>query len=429
MKGNFQTILLFIFGIGAMVGVIVFSVNRATSPGANIPEIHMWGTLPAEHFSFLGDNKVTNDHLRKVKYREISPANFDQVLVEALADGVGPDIVILKDDSFLTHRNRIYKIPYETYSSADYASTYINAAQVFQDESGSYALPALIDPLVMYWNRDILSSVGMTSPPEYWDEMRGFSETVTTTDGFLDIERSALSLGTYSNINNAKDIVSLLLMQSGSKIVSRTAGRYRADFSQSFSNMTLPPSEALNFYTEFASPNRQAYSWNSSMPTSREAFLAEDLVVYFGRASEEAELRRANPNLNFAVSFMPQVRSSGRKITTGDIYGFAVLRSSKNFSHAFTATFHLAGAESIGLLDSATGLPSVRNSLLRENPSQVSSRVWVESALVSRFWPDPNRSETDAAFSRAINTVLSNEMSANDAVDRLEREVRSLLPN
>lgn len=429
IKSNFQTIVLVIFGVGALIGVAAFSVYQATSSGSNIPELHMWGTLPAEYFSHLGGDKTQNDHLNKIKYREISSDRFDQELIEAMADGRGPDIVILKDDSFLRHRNRIYKIPFETYSASDYSNAFISSSSVFQDESGSYALPAIVDPLVMYWNRDILSSAGMAAPPEYWDEMRGLSERLTKTDGFLNIERSAVSLGTFENINNAKDLVSLLLMQSGSRIVSRSGGRYVADFSQSSTNMSLPPSEALNFYTEFASPNKQAYSWNNSMPMSRDVFLAEDLAIYFGLASEERELIRANPNLNLGVSFIPQVRASDRRMTTGDMYGFAAIKNSKNFNHAFTAIFHLAGAEGVGYLDKATGLPSVRNSLLKEDPSRASSRIGVNSALVLRLWPDPERRETHAAFSRMISSVLSNEMSASDAVGRLQREISNLLPN
>lgn len=33
------------------------------------------------------------------------------------------------------------------------------------------AFPLTIDPLVMYWNRDILSNAGIVKPPAYWDEI------------------------------------------------------------------------------------------------------------------------------------------------------------------------------------------------------------------------------------------------------------------
>lgn len=427
MKNNFQTIVLIIFAFGAVLGVVAFALYRAKGQGADIPQLQMWGVMPAENLSFL-NSMSGNDYFKKITYREIDPESFDQVFANALADGMGPDIVLLRDDLLLKQKNRLYEILYESYSAADFYNTYIDAAEIFESSNGYYALPAAIDPLVMYWNRDILTSAGIAAPPTYWDEMRDFGDRITKTDGFLEIELSALALGTYGNINNAKDIISLLLMQSGSRIVARNGAKYTADFSQTSEKLTLPPSEALNFYTEFANPNKTSYTWNTSLPMSRNAFLSEDLALYFGRASEEAELTKANPNLSFGVSFIPQVRAGDRKMTTGDIYGFAVVKNTRNFTHAFNAVFNLAGA-GISELDQRTALPSVRRSLLKENPKQAASRVFVESALVARFWHDPDSARTNSAFARMIESISSNAQSSTEAINRLRQELQQILGN
>ncbi|MDZ7726009.1 MAG: extracellular solute-binding protein [Candidatus Campbellbacteria bacterium] len=426
MKNSFQTILLFIFGIGAVVGVASFALYQTFNSDRNIPEIDMWGSLPAEYFTYLDENEIDDPYLEKINYREIRPENFDQTLVEALADGNGPDLILLKHDSIYEHRNRVYKIPFENYSASDYYDTYIQAAEIFEGADGFYALPAVVDPMVMYWNRSILSSELISSPPSYWDEMRDFSERITQTDGFLDISRSAVSLGTYDNITNAKDILSLLLMQSGSPIVTGSEGSHRASFSQVTDELSLPPSEALNFYTEFANPERGAYTWNSSLPSSRESFLAEDLALYFGFASEESELIDANPNLSFGVSMMPQVQSSSRRVTFGDLYGFAVIRNSDNTDVAFNALYALSSQSGLELLDERTGLPSVHNSLLAEDPTKASSRVFVDSTLITKTWFDPDRRETYRAFKRMVESVRSNARDAKSALDRLSREINNM---
>lgn len=427
MKGanTFQTVLLAVFAAGAIIGVIVFAMYRAGGGAGAIPPLQMWGTLPASHFNFLFD-RAENPLFQRITYREIRPEDFDRTLVEAIADGEGPDLVVLRHDSIHEQRNRLLKIPFESVPASVFNATYLSVGNIFQGETGYYALPALADPLVMYWNRSILAANGMAAPPTTWDMMRDFSQRITQTDGFLEITRSAVSLGTFDNINHAKDLISLLLMQAGSRITARGAMGYVADFSQQSRDLSLPPAEAINFYLEFADPARRSYSWNTALPSSREAFVAEDLALYFGFASEEREIVEANPHLSFGVSVMPQVASSSAVMTTGDVYGIAVLRSSQNINPAFHALFALTGAEGISELDLRTGLPSVRLDLLREDPARASSAVFMNSALVMRVWFDPDPGETHRAFRDMIQSIRANELSTTSALGRLRGEIDAL---
>jgi ABC-type glycerol-3-phosphate transport system substrate-binding protein len=162
---------------------------------------------------------------------------------------------------------------------------------------------------------------------------------------------------------------------------------------------------------------------------ARSAFLAEDLALYFGLGSEERELISANPNLSFGVAMMPQVGSSSVKMTTGNIYGFAVLRSSRHSEQAFRTLFKLAGVEGIREIDSRTGLPSVHNSLRKEDPTKASSRVLLNSALITRVWVDPEPRQTDRMFSDMIESVRSNRLSPRDALSRLASELNQMFRN
>jgi ABC-type glycerol-3-phosphate transport system substrate-binding protein len=428
-SNSFQTILLLIFGVGAVIGVSVFAIVRTMNPERNMPTLEIWGTLPEEYFDYFGPNNSDDIYLQKAAYREIRSEDFDQILIEALADGAGPDLVLLRHDSIYKHRNRIAQVPFTSFSASNFSASYLPAGQVFESDTGYYALPAIVDPLVMFWNRPILLSEGIGTPPDSWDTMRDFSQQITETDGFLNITRSAVSLGTSTNINHVKDILSLLLMQSGSKIVVKGATQYVADFSQQSSNLTLPPSEALNFFIEFAEPSKLAYSWNSSLPMARSAFLAEDLALYFGLGSEERELVSANPNLSFGVAMVPQVSSSSVKMTTGDLYGFAVLRNTKHSDQAFKTLFKLTGADGIAKLDARTGLPSVHNSVRKEDSTKASSRVLLNSALITRVWVDPEQRETDRMFSDMIESVRSNRFGAQEALSRLTSELNQVFRN
>lgn len=428
---SFQTIVLVVFGTLGVLGALVFALQRATPDSEDrIPNLTVWGTLPEEYFSFLRTPSLEDAYLDKMVYREVREDNFDRELVEAIADGdpsTGPDIILLPGSKLYKHKSKLQMIPYSDYPASEYADSFLPIAQLFSFEEGIAALPAVVDPMVMYWNEPFLTSRGYVAPPTYWDEMRGFSEQMAETEGFLTIEKSGVSLGTFDNINHAKDLISLLLMQSGSPIVTKRGGTFRADFSQTISELSLPPSEALRFYTEFSDPERGAYSWNPSLPSSRNAFLAENLALYFGYVSERDALLEANPNLAFNVARIPQVQDSPLTLTHGRVYGFAALKASDAPEYAYRALWSLSRSDTVSRINSASGLPSIYRQQAVEDPEDPASRTLVRSAIAARTWLDPDDIQTQDAFRELITSVRSNERAPSAALERLRSRINALL--
>lgn len=427
---SFQKIVLVVFGIFGLLGVAAFAIQSATSNQEDqVPSLTIWGTLPSEYFAFLGDGRLEDPYLQNIEYREFRPDQFDRELVEALADGdpaTGPDMVVLSEANLYEHKSKLQMISYEEFSASQFDETYIPIANIFLFTDGIAAIPTIVDPLVMYWNEPLLATHGYTAPPRYWDQLRGFGEKVTQTEEFLDITQSAVSLGTFDNVDHAKAILSLLLMQSGSPIVAERNGDFFASFSQTISDFSLPPNEALNFYTEFADPSRQVYSWNTSLPSSRDMFLAEDLALYFGYASERYEILEANPNLAFNVARMPQVQDSPLTMTYGRVYGFAALKGSDTPAYAKQALYSLMTETALDRTEQASGLPSIYRARLSENPRDPDSAVLVQSAREARTWLDPDDETTRGAFRSLVSSVRSNQRSPSAALSRLRSQIDAL---
>ena len=55
-------------------------------------------------------------------------------------------------------------------SERDFKNTYIEEGELYLAANGILGLPITVDPMVMYWNRDIFSSAAIAAPPSYWDE-------------------------------------------------------------------------------------------------------------------------------------------------------------------------------------------------------------------------------------------------------------------
>jgi hypothetical protein len=60
----------------------------------------------------------------------------------------------------------------------------------------------------------------VANPPKYWDELYALTSKISTHDSSSDILQSTVAFGEWDNVTNAKEILSLLLLQAGTPIVN-----------------------------------------------------------------------------------------------------------------------------------------------------------------------------------------------------------------
>jgi ABC-type glycerol-3-phosphate transport system substrate-binding protein len=429
MKINLQLIILIFFIVATVFGVLVFSgaipIGQSTKSGT-LGTITLWGTFPADEMATPLQAFNAANTTFVVKYVQKSADTFNQDLLEALASGTGPDLFFLPDNLAYHYANKIFTIPYASYPSATFQNTFADAGKVFLTDNGILAFPMSIDPLMMYYNRSMLDANDIVYPPATWDDLSNMVSTLTVKDNANNISKSAVAFGQFSNVTNAKDILATLFMQTGNPIVTDTGG-------VSSSTLTSPQtgtnsvSSMLNFYTNFSNPNNALYSWNASFPDSSDDFSNENLAFYFGFASELQSLKNKNPNQDFFVAPVPQIKNSNTKVTDAQVTGLAILSSSKNFSTAFTAASLLATGDFASAFATATGTVPARRDLLAVKPTDVYSPYFYSSALFARSWLDPSSTDTDNIFSGMINNVLSGNMSAPDAIRDANAKIDLLL--
>ena len=415
--GSFQVIVVVIFVVLAVFGILVFScaipLGGDDEPGS-LGTVILWGTVRAEAITSLIQDFNAANQAFVLKYEQKSAESFDQDLLEALAEGRGPDMILLPDNLAFHYANKIFTIPYQSFSLAAFKNTFAGAGEVFLTSKGVLAFPLSIDPLVMYYNRAILDASGIIRPPAFWDELLTLVPVLTKKDEANKIMRSTVALGHFSNVAHAKDIISALFMQAGNSIVSESEGRFSSSLNAPNPGYNI--STVLRFYTDFADPNKDVYSWNKSFPNSGEAFSREDLAFYFAPASELRLLVNRNPNQNFLVAPLPQIRGASYKLTGAQVLGIAILSSSKNYNTAFTAANLLATGDFAAKFAGATGVAPARRDLLFQKPPDAFFPTFYNSALYSKSWIDPSPQDTDDIFRRMVDAVLSNNMTVEDAI-------------
>src|SRR4029077_4237029 len=126
-----------------------------------------------------------------------SPATYQTDLLNAMAAGTGPDLFIVSQEELGAFGDKVLIIPYNTISQATYLGSYIDEGQLFLTSQGELALPFMVDPLVMYWNRDLFASAGQAQPPQYWTDLIALSPKITSLDNSQNVKRAAVALGQW----------------------------------------------------------------------------------------------------------------------------------------------------------------------------------------------------------------------------------------
>ena len=425
----FQIVIVATFGALAVAGVLIFAFVVGGNTGSTIGEVEIWGTLDSGAFTTVIRQLAEDENrFRQVTYVQKNQETFEQELTDALASGTGPELFILRQDYAERDRPKILPIPYESFPLEQFEGTFVEGASTFLAPDGVLAVPLAVDPLVLYWNRDLLSTAGFAKPPDYWDELFNLSVATTRRSQTNSIEKSGVAFGEYVNVNHAKNILSMLILQAGGRLTARTSeGKLATALVVRTAGANQAAESALRFYTDFANPIKAHYSWNRSLPESRSAFGAGDLAVYPGLASEEPLIRRINPNLNYAVVPMPQIRDTTRATTGGYVYGFAIPRASQNTQGALTVAYLLAGADASRLLSQALGLPSARRDVLAEKTSGGLDDLFNRQAILVRSWIDPDPEKTEDIFRDMIQSVTSGAAKLSEAIQRADQAMTQII--
>lgn len=423
----FPAIVTGIFALLAIVAAVLFATFSSSSQNG-IGTVAIWGSIPKPAFdSLLATLSQGNSNYSNVSYQEVAPDQMVPRLVEAIASGKSPDLVMLPEEYLVGNAAKLQLISYSTLSRRDFQNQFIQAGENFLGANGVYGIPFTVDPLVMYWNRTLFSQAGIANPPTYWDELADMAPKLTKSNGNGTLSQSAVAFGGWANVVHAKEILLSLMGQLGNPVVALDAsGRYQSVLGSSNGGTTLPADSALSFYTDFGNPAKPNYSWNSSEPDSRDAFIGGQLAVYFGLASELPGIRAANPNLNFDVAPLPQIRGGGSG-AYAEVTALTIPRGAVNPSGALLVAQAFTTQASQVALSGILGTPSPRRDVSPGNGADPYAIVFRDASLTAFSFLDPDPSASDSIFEKMVENVTSGRLQISQATQTANSDLAALL--
>ena len=413
-----------IAGVLIFAGIVPLFEEEVFRP----QNVFMWGFLQNSTMQATFNDYNSGRDLRlTVKYTQTNPKTFDTRLIEAIANGSQPDLVLLPHDYVMRHGTKMNPIGFHRVTEQSFKQQFIEAGEIFMTGTGIIGMPMVVDPMVLYWNRDIFQNEGVVRPPAYWDELIPLAPLLTVRDNAAVISRSAIALGGYSNITHAKDIISILLMQAGSPMVRLRFGKFIADFDKTvLGGETDPSIAAFGFYTEFVNPAKPVYSWNASLPNDKDMFISGDLAMYLGFASEIPEITGKNPHLNFDISLLPQSRENPRIQTYGRVYGISTMKMSLSPNTSKWTAEIMTGPQYLATLVDKIPVAPARRDMLSVQQVEAHKATIYQSALVSRGWRDPHPVRTGDIFKSTVEDITAGRKDLNEATGRFQGKINEI---
>ena len=205
MKNNFQIIILTVFVAILVVAVLMFSGFLGPKIGSNNSSkvagtAIIWGTLPqAEINDVFSKFYIGSDY--NVSYVQKPEETYRENLLEAFSSGTGPDLFFVTDQNVASFESKLIPFTYEQFNQRDFKDTFITEADLFAGTNGYNAIPVLIDPIVMYWNKGIFDSSGIADVPKTWDDVKKITPILTKKTDSGVISQSSIGLSFMNNIS------------------------------------------------------------------------------------------------------------------------------------------------------------------------------------------------------------------------------------
>ncbi len=417
-----------ILAIGVILITAAVFILTGIIPGLRsenqLPPVRLtiWGVFDAKN-AFDGAFTAYQSARPNVElaYRQFSPDTYEKDLVDALAGGRGSDIFMFHNTWLPKHIEKLAGPSAEQFTIAKLQELFPRVVeQDFAPDGRIYALPLYIDTLALLYNKDIFDRKAVALPAKNWPEFQNQLLKIRELDRKGAVTLSAAALGgSMKSINRAPDLLSALMLQTGTILTDTNFTR--ATFASESGE------DALRFYTQFADPKGKYYTWNDGLHYSLDAFAEGGVGMIFNYAYNLRTVRDKNPFLRVGVSELPQINPESR-VDFSNYYGLAVSRQSRATQYAWDFIIFATTRPDISKKYlAATKHPPALRSIINERLTDPDQGVFARQALSARSWPQIDNNAVDQIFSGMIEVVVSGRADLRSAINQANARVTELM--
>lgn len=399
----------------------------------------------------------------KILYRKFTdPVEYENLIINELAEGQGPDIFSVPNYWFLKNTRKINPLASNVFSPKQFDDTFVTVARndlVLADPADGqtkvFGIPLTVDTLALYYNKaafdDKIPSRGR--PADTWEGLKDDVFQLTKKDNsFERFEVAGIAMGRSDNILRAIDILYMLMLQYKTKFYNDNISQ--ANFSRqvaiSASGQSYnPATEALKLYSSFALPTNKNYSWNAYLAEPKspvkelETFARGKVTMIFGysylytqlvneiKDLKEKGVNTIDPN-NIKVAAVPQVNdpktSTDKREAFANYYAETVARTSQNPDTAWDFLLFLSSKKNLEYYNQKTHKPTSRRDMIDDQMKDPVYGIFASQIGYASSFSIYNAGQYNQIFGSAIDSILET-VSPSDAVRTAEQALNTILPD
>jgi len=435
----------------------LFQPKEATQEVTRPIAITMWGVFDDEGSfdSLISAYRALHPNV-SITYRKFRIEEYENEILQALAEDRGPDIIALPNDWVDRYETKLLPMPSSlrigfqvtkgsikkvTASEIRQIGGYTpnQVRDVFLDTVGEdvirtidgheaiLALPFSVDALALFYNKTLLRNTGVIiGPPKYWavadDDPQATQKRALFQDfvsqvqdkrltiidpNTTQITQSGAAFGAAKNIQRSTDILATLMMQNGSQMSTNGTVNFDYDPSESRPLPLNPGVDALRFYTDFASPVKSVYTWSEDMPDSLEAFAQGRTAMFFGYSYHAQQLQQRAPQLKYGIVPVPQINPL-RPVVVANYWVYGVSKKSQNPDYAWDFLRFSTQPENLRNYLNAAKRPTSLKSMIEEQKQDPALEPFASQLLFARSWyHGKNPLSMEQAFQDMITEALT----------------------
>lgn len=393
----------------------------------------------------------------RINFRKLRFDEYQDELLRAFAEDRGPDIFVVHNTWMKGYLPLIEPMPdtvqiaYKeirgtvkkeevvvlrnepTMSLRDLDDDYVQVVSedvVYQAKDGDvtrnriHGLPLSVDTLALFYNKDILDAAGIPEPPSTWEEFQEQVATITRYDATGAVAQSGAGIGTGANVDRAADIVSLLMMQSGTQMTSANG---KATFAQrKQGSRDFPAVDAVRFYTDFSNPTKESYTWDASFPSSFDAFASGQTAFFFGYSYHIPLLQTRAQKINYGIAPVPQLTSS--RVDYANYWIHTVSKKSDSVDWAWDFILYAADKDNVTTYLDAAQKPTALRALIMGQLDDDALGVFADQVLTAQDWYNGNDAiAAENAIVQMIDAIVDGDLLIEEALPIAEQQVNQTL--
>ncbi len=374
--------------------------------------------LQKEIAAYRAQRPYITINLRQLRADELYPR-----LIEALAEDRGPDIISVQNRRLGEFISKLTPMPVSvadtlvtvekttlgtntivtpqtrpmvTLSQLD--SQYVKAVRDDVVRGGQiYGLPLSMDMMAVFYNKDLLDRSGIAEAPKNWEEFQAAAKKITKYDKKTGlISQSGASLGTGKNVPGSDDLLYMLFRQSSVGFVARD-GQAIFNLSGQASN------QIVDFYTDFANPTRDTYSWSENQGDALDSFLNGKVGFFFGYSYHLPTIKARASQFDYRIMPLFQLNPDA-PVNVASYWIQSVLAKSKHPNEAWGLIDYLTHSKATKDYLDQTNRPTALRAYIADQKAKPDLAPFVDQILIAENW---YRGRDYAGANRAVQDMLT----------------------